>query len=311
MSHAIPAFSVVIPAWKRAELTQRAVHSVLQQTFTDFEVIVVDDASPEPIEPQLHLPTDSRVRMIRRAANGGGSAARNTGFDAARAPVVCLLDSDDLWLPGKLQAEHEWLQRHERGDHWLLFSRFWVDTVNGRTLAREAGWTPGMELAAFLFADRGPMQTSSLTMPTRLAQRVRFDERLPRLQDWDFVLRIAAAGARIEYLPVETAVYDAPDNDDRISSRLDPDFLRRWIEARKGWMSPRAYWGFMANKLAPELVQTGRREQAIPLFLQGVLHGVLTPRYAAIELLRLGVPASVFARLLRARRAMREQTHTR
>jgi hypothetical protein len=169
MSPAIPAFSVVIPAWKRAELTQRAVQSVLQQTFTDFEVIVVDDASPEPIEPQLHLPADSRVRVIRRAANGGGSAARNTGFDAARAPVVCLLDSDDLWLPGKLQAEYDWLQRHERGDHWMLFSRFWVDTVNGRTLAREAGWTPGMELAAFLFADRGPMQTSSLTivnMPT-------------------------------------------------------------------------------------------------------------------------------------------------
>lgn len=310
MSVALPAFSVVIPAWRRAELTRRAVLSVLQQTFPDFEVIVVDDASPEPIEPQLNLPADGRVRVIRREQNGGGSAARNTGFDAARAPVVCLLDSDDLWLPGKLQAEHDWIQSADRGHEWMLFSRFWVDTVNGRTLAREAGWTPGMELAAFLFADRGPMQTSSLTLPTVLARRIRFDERLPRLQDWDFVLRVAAAGTRIEYLPVETAVYDAPDSDERISSKLDPDFLRRWIEARKGWMSPRAYWGFMANKVAPELVQTGRRQQAIPLFMQGVKHRVLSPRYAAIELLRLGVPESVFTGLLRLRRRLRERADT-
>lgn len=307
MSHVLPAFSVVIPAWRRAELTRRAVLSVLQQTFPDFEVIVVDDASPEPIEPQLNLPADHRVRVIRREQNGGGSAARNTGFDAARAPVVCLLDSDDLWLPGKLQAEYDWIQAAERGNEWMLFSRFWVDTVNGRTLAREAGWTPGMELGAFLFADRGPMQTSSLTLPTLLARQIRFDERLPRLQDWDFVLRVAGAGTRIEYLPVETAVYDAPDSDERISSKLDPDFLRRWIEARKGWMSPRAYWGFMANKVAPELVQTGRRQQAIPLFVQGVKHGVLSPRYAAIELLRLGVPESVFTGLLRVRRRLRER----
>jgi glycosyltransferase involved in cell wall biosynthesis len=307
MSQALPAFSVVIPAWRRPELTRRAVLSVLQQTFADFEVIVVDDASPEPIAPQLNLPADERVRVIRREKNGGGSAARNTGFDAARAPVVCLLDSDDLWLPGKLQAESDWIQAAERGHEWMLFSRFWVDTVTGRTLAREAGWTPGMELAAFLFADRGPMQTSSLTLPTRLAQQIRFDERLPRLQDWDFVLRVAAAGTRIEYLPVETAVYDAPDSDERISSKLDPDFLRRWIEARKGWMSPRAYWGFMANKVAPELVQTGRRQQAIPLLVQGVKHGVLSPRYAAIELLRLGVPESVFTGLLRVRRRLRER----
>jgi glycosyltransferase involved in cell wall biosynthesis len=308
MSSTAPAFSVVIPAWRRAELTRRAVLSVLQQTFTDFEVIVVDDASPQPIAPDLNLPPDPRLRLLRREQNGGGSAARNTGFDAARAAVVCLLDSDDLWLPGKLQAEHEWIHAAERGDHWMLFSRFWVDTVNGRTLAREARWTPDMELAAFLFADRGPMQTSSLTLPTRLAQEIRFDERLPRLQDWDFVLRVAAAGARIEYLPVETAVYDAPDSDERISSKLDPDFLCRWIEARKGWMSPRAYWGFMANKVAPELIQTGRRGQAIPLLIQGVHHGVLAPRFAAIELLRLGVPTSVFTRLLQLRRRLRERS---
>ena len=91
-------FSVVITTYKRPVLLAEAVESVLAQTLTDFECIVVDDASPEPPT----LPDDPRVRLICREVNGGEAAARNTGIDAALGTYVAFLDDDDLWLPTRL-----------------------------------------------------------------------------------------------------------------------------------------------------------------------------------------------------------------
>lgn len=301
-----PVFSVVIPAWKRVDLTRRAVRSVLAQTFGDFEVIIVDDASPQPVAEVIDLPLDHRIRHIRRQVNGGGSAARNTGIDAARGRYIALLDSDDEWLPGKLALEWEWIANRGADRNWMLFSRFWVRSVTGTVLSRKIRWDPSCDIGEFLFAERGPMQTSSLLLPTAFARSVRFDDRLRRLQDWDFVLRVAEAKGRIEHLPVATAVYDAPETADRISTQLDPDFLKEWIFERRHRLSERAYRGFMANKVAPELVQTGRRREAIPLLWQGIMAGAVRSRYAAVELLRIGTPSSVFASLTALRRGIRD-----
>ena len=99
-----PAVSVVVPTYNRAGTLPRALKSVLNQDFTDFELIVVDDGSTDDTTAAVKELDDPRIRYIQQD-NAGVATARNTGIRAARAEFIALLDSDDEWLPGKLGAE--------------------------------------------------------------------------------------------------------------------------------------------------------------------------------------------------------------
>src|SRR5262249_29721458 len=106
--------SVVIPTYNRAEMVIRAVQSVTEQTFQDFELIVVDGGSTDDTVMRLQPLGASRLRLLPLSANSGGGRARNEGLRAARAELVAFLDSDDEWLPRKLEAQLARL--HETSD---------------------------------------------------------------------------------------------------------------------------------------------------------------------------------------------------
>src|SRR5579859_7824272 len=97
--------SVVIPVYNRTAELRRAVRSVLAQTYADLELIVVDDASSEDIAGALDGIDDPRLKLIRKSVNQGAAAARNTGIQAATGRWVAFLDSDDEWLPQKLELQ--------------------------------------------------------------------------------------------------------------------------------------------------------------------------------------------------------------
>lgn len=98
-----PRISVIIPTYNRERLIGQAIDSVLAQRFGDFEVIVVDDRSTDNSAAVVAAYDDPRVTLLKLDRNCGSNAARNAGVRAARAPLVCFLDSDDLYLPAKLQ----------------------------------------------------------------------------------------------------------------------------------------------------------------------------------------------------------------
>jgi glycosyltransferase involved in cell wall biosynthesis len=95
-----PDFSVVVPTFGRPDFLGEAIGSILRQTVSAFECIVVDDGSSTPPGPF----NDSRVRVIRRPVNGGPAAARNTGIAAATGRYLAFLDDDDLWQPDRLEG---------------------------------------------------------------------------------------------------------------------------------------------------------------------------------------------------------------
>ena len=98
-----PALSVVVPLYNKEREVQRALRSVLAQTFADFEVIVVDDGSTDASVRVASQIVDRRIRLVRQE-NGGVSAARNRGISEAQASLIAFLDADDEWMPHHLET---------------------------------------------------------------------------------------------------------------------------------------------------------------------------------------------------------------
>jgi glycosyltransferase involved in cell wall biosynthesis len=174
-------FTVVIPTYQRLELVRQAVQSVLAQTFQDFEIVVVDDGSPEPI--QLSTP-DERVRVIRHETNLGTAAARNTGIRAARGELVAFLDSDDVWLPEKLEKQAALLEHAAYG---ACVTGYEYDTEEGCSvvIARK----PRSWLCELAMGCRLSPGTTLTVRRTCYETAGYYDEALPRHEDYDWLLR--------------------------------------------------------------------------------------------------------------------------
>lgn len=109
-----PKVSVIIPAYNGAEHLGEAIQSVLDQTYKNFEIIIVDDASPEPLAEVIKKFSDPRVRYIRHEQNRGAVAARKTGVLNSSGDLIALLDQDDLFHREKLEVHAAYMQEHSQ-----------------------------------------------------------------------------------------------------------------------------------------------------------------------------------------------------
>jgi glycosyltransferase involved in cell wall biosynthesis len=101
----MPRVSAIIPTFNRREMVMRAVTSALHQSHPVHEVIVIDDASTDGTAALFEGTSDQRIRFVRLPENRGGAVARNTGIDLATGGWIAFLDSDDEWLPEKLEQQ--------------------------------------------------------------------------------------------------------------------------------------------------------------------------------------------------------------
>jgi glycosyltransferase involved in cell wall biosynthesis len=104
-----PTISVIIPTYNRARLLPRAIESVLKQTFTDFELIIVDDGSTDNTKEVInsYIKKDNRITYVYQENSGGPAKPKNTGIKIAKGEYIAFLDSDDEWLPSKLEKQYK------------------------------------------------------------------------------------------------------------------------------------------------------------------------------------------------------------
>lgn len=126
----MPKVSVIIPTYNREKYIVETVESVFAQTFTDYEVIVIDDGSTDNTSVVLK-PYLDRITYIRKQ-NGGQGSARNAGIKIAKGEYIAFLDSDDLWLPEKLEKQVKYLDQHP--NMGLVFTDYIVFSEEGALL---------------------------------------------------------------------------------------------------------------------------------------------------------------------------------
>jgi glycosyltransferase involved in cell wall biosynthesis len=182
-----PTISVIIPAYNRAMTISRSIRSVLDQTVSDFEIIVVDDGSIDETRQVVRGIEDGRIRLICHERNSGAAAARNTGMRAAAGKYIAWLDSDDEWLPDKLRAQIDALS-HAPSDVKACFSAQ-ERIEQGRTRIFMPRHTDRKTL--LLGCDLGP--GSTLLFERAVLDDVGYlDEAFARYEDWDWLLRYCA-----------------------------------------------------------------------------------------------------------------------
>ena len=182
------AVSVVIPTYNRAGKLLRAISSVLYQTFTDSEVIVVDDGSDDGTADCLKPVTD-HIKYIRHPDNMGVSASRNRGIKASRYPFIAFLDSDDYWLPRKLSTQMAFFEGNPEAVACQT-EEIWIRKgfrVNpGKRHLKPSGeiFVPSLTLCL--------VSPSAVVLKRSLLDEVGlFDEDLPACEDYDLWLRIS------------------------------------------------------------------------------------------------------------------------
>ena len=184
---------MVVPCFNLGRYLEEAVESVLEQSFQDFEIIIVDDGSTDPHTQELLGQWRRPRTQLIRTANRGLSAARNIGVRRARGEYICPLDADDRLHPNWLERAVEALDR----DRGITFVSHWFRTFG----EEEWEWTPERcDLVALL--DRNAVAVSAVVRRDALLEAGLFDEEMKDgCEDWDFWISLVERGYRGVIIP--------------------------------------------------------------------------------------------------------------
>lgn len=183
--------SVVIPAYNAMRYLPQTVESILQQTFDDFEVIIINDGSTDDIETWFQASVnDPRFKLISQK-NQGTAGARNTGIEHSQGTFIAFLDADDLWHPRKLEEQVRMLRAHPEvglAYTWLQYADE-SGTLNGRIVKSSFQGNVWEQLTAFNFVGCG---SNAMIRRTCIEIVGNFDQTLDSyVEDWDMWLRVA------------------------------------------------------------------------------------------------------------------------
>jgi len=194
MTPDIPAVSVVLPTYNRGYCLRRAIDSVLAQTFTDFELIVVDDGSTDDTREVMRSYDDPRIVYVHNDANKGQPVRLNDGIRRARADLIAFQDSDDEWMPTKLARQVE-VMRSQPPEVGMVYTDKWRCEPGRDKFHWKSPTT--MPEDGLIFDKALDEQVYNIGPQAVLIRREcfgkvgLFDENLYNFNDWDMFVRIS------------------------------------------------------------------------------------------------------------------------
>lgn len=227
----MPKVSVIIPVYNGEKTIRETVESVLNQTLSDFELIIIDDGSTDSTLDVLSTIKDSRLKVVSYS-NAGVSASRNRGIELASGEYIAFLDADDFWTPDKLEFQVKALAANPQAS--VVYS--WADCIDeaNQLLGIDHHFTVNGNILTRLLVSNCIAGSASSVLARRevFVEVGNFDETLTHAEDWDMWLRLAA---RYEFVvvPIPQILYRITD------TSASSDFIKQ--EAGSSQVIERAF----------------------------------------------------------------------
>lgn len=183
-----PLVSVIIPTYNRGRLILNSVTSVLNQTYKNIELIVVDDCSTDNTEEILKSINDSRIKYVKLEKNSGACIARNKGIELSTGEFIAFNDSDDLWLPEKINSQLDFLYENNAE---ISFCKMECRTPENNFIHNFPNIEFDRKISYKDLLKYNSASTQTIFGKTDCFKEIIFDATMPRLQDWDEVLRLS------------------------------------------------------------------------------------------------------------------------
>lgn len=248
--------SIVIPTFNSSRSIVDTLNSVLSQSYLKIEVIIVDDGSLDDTVELLKGALDDRCLLVVLGDNMGGSHARNRGIDLASGAYICLLDSDDIWLPDKILCQYQAVQSFlGPKDTLIVYNAILLETERGDYVRPDYPFESCGRIDEYISWKKQYIQTSGILASSSLLKRVKFDEKLRKHQDIDLVLSLHQAGASFVFCDLPNVIYKNNLLDGRVSLAKRPERTIQFMEKWKDSLSPKTKAFYYSSIVCPMLVR--------------------------------------------------------
>ena len=259
----MPLVSVIVPTYNRLPLLGPAIESVRAQSFTDWELIVVDDGSSDGTVEWVRALGDARIRCISLPHTGDVGRLRNEGARAGGGELVAFLDSDDLWHPAKLETQ---LTQMRAADASWSYTRYRHIDAAGNDIPARAGEWHALSgwIARDMIEDRTGVSVITVIMEHRLFHQLGgFPQGVRTREDLDFLLRAALQAPTVA---VSECLASAREHAERTTAGLSPGLLHEASAAMYARLMPAITEPAVAR--AARKKQTGHLRQAGTAYLR-------------------------------------------
>jgi glycosyltransferase involved in cell wall biosynthesis len=256
-----PLVSVIMSVYNGEQFLQQAIGSILSQTYTNWEFIIIDDASNEATQDILSLyANDGRFRITRQPENKGLTKNLNISVGMSKGEYIARMDADDISLPNRFEEQVFYLEQHP--ETMAVFSLVELIDENGNPAG---SWPDDSKATSYeairrLLPLRNCVAHPTVMIRKKILQEYGYNEKQLHSQDWDLWLRLVNDGKRIEKINNTLLLYRIhKDSVTRISNKKSaflkihqsykPYLQQVWKERKLNWFNFRVWLGFVSNSI--------------------------------------------------------------
>lgn len=256
--------TVVIPTYNRSNIIRKCIDSVLNQTYTNLEVIVVDDASNDNTEEVVKNIIDPRVVYIRLPENTQGTKPRNVGIEYSSGSYIAFLDSDDTWLENKVEKQLAFIKANKK-ENVLCFTGILLSEQLNKNEVIKRSINNNESILEYII-NVGWVQCSTFMCSSSEAKLAMFSETVKKHQDWEFCYRLYKNNVDFLYLEEALTEYNIDINNNQISSNKRIDLSIEWINSIKKDISLKLYYSFLVNYVVNHMLELNKNKEAWDIY---------------------------------------------